>query len=456
MRRLRRLALLGALVARRDDQGRRPGDGSAGAGGAPAGEVRCVLRVGQLRRRDARAARGQQSALPAPADRLARLVAPVPVLLVHEQEELDARDGRVAGEVLLHHRLDERRLRRLVDGRDVLLIRVLRIRSRVRLPADLVHHERERIGGSGRASEADADGRRLPGAVEGVVDRLLDAVEIRDAEPVGRPVADVRPVRRLARVGIRVDRELVHDRRRPARGLVCLADVAQEDEWLVRVAGRGARREAHPDHVRRRVGGVERVVARREQRLVGRSGDVVASVVALGRPVEPRVWLVPDDVVVNSPDADRLSDLRRPGAERRRIMVGGPRRVEREENVNACRLRLRRGAFEEGELVDRLGIARVPGEGPAVLRETRALQLVVEPGAAVVGVFRRVVGDTPGDRGHCLSRPAGIGPRARRCGERRNQHGRERTCRSKPLHSAVPSVGPESDAAFIGSLASFR
>src|ERR1700693_6140838 len=48
---------------------------------------------------------------------------------------------------------------------------------------------------------------------------------------------------------------------------------------------------------------------------------------ALRRPVEPRVGLVPDDVVVDPPHADRLRDFRRPRAERCRIVFRGLRRV---------------------------------------------------------------------------------------------------------------------------------
>ena len=62
----------------------------------------------------------------------------------------------------------------------------------------------------------------------------------------------------------------------------------------------------------------------------------------------------------------------------------------------ACAVRSR--ALEERELVDRRRIGGIERERPAVLGEIRALQLAVEPAAAVVGVLGAVVGDAPVDR----------------------------------------------------------
>src|SRR5205814_12984 len=113
--------------------------------------------------------------------------------------------------------------------------------------------------------------------------------------------------------------------------------------------------------------------------------------VLLRQPVEPGVRLVPDDVVVDAPGRDRARDGARPGAEGRRWMVGRLLREEREDDVDAGLLRERSRALHEGKVVDRGRVARVPRQRPAVLGEVRAGELLVEPGAAVVGVLREVV-----------------------------------------------------------------
>ena len=80
-------------------------------------------------------------------------------------------------------------------------------------------------------------------------------------------------------------------------------------------------------------------------------------------------------------------------------------------------------ALEERELVDRRRIGGIQRERPAVLGEIRALQLPVEPAAAVVGVLRAVVGDAPVDRRRMRSDFAPVdctaGRRARRHRSRR-------------------------------------
>ncbi len=179
---------------------------------------------------------------------------------------------------------------------------------------------------------------------------------------------------------------------------VRLAHVAQEGQRVVRASRGRARREAHPDHRRIGIAGVDRVVAGCEQPLVRGTGDVTAGGVLLGRPVEEGVRLVPHDVVVDPPLRHRLGDRLRPRAERRRVVLVRIGRVEGEHDVDPGGLRDRRRTLEERELADRGRIGRIPRERPAVLGEVRARQLLIEPCAAVVGELRRVVGDPPGDR----------------------------------------------------------
>src|SRR6185437_3756012 len=104
----------------------RPVDLGTGARAAPGREQGRQRRVRLLRRGDARAACGDQPGLPSAADDDAVLVAAVTRRLVLEQEEVDRRDARVAGEVLLRDLPQVLSLRLLADHGNVLVVDVLR------------------------------------------------------------------------------------------------------------------------------------------------------------------------------------------------------------------------------------------------------------------------------------------------------------------------------------------
>ena len=107
--------------------------------------------------------------------------------------------------------------------------------------------------------------------------------------------------RRDARVVlVRVERETVHERRRPAAVAVRLPQVVDEDGGRVRrpdtapdVAAARRDRAAEHRHPRRRR--LHRVVGQREQRLVGRRRSVAAVLVELRQPVAIEVRFVADD-----------------------------------------------------------------------------------------------------------------------------------------------------------------
>ena len=220
----------------------------------------------------------------------------------------------------------------------------------------------------------------------------------------------------------------------------------EEHERLGRLARRGARRESHADHARERVGGVDRVVALREQRLVRRRGDVLSARALLRRPVEPRVRLVPDGEVVDPPLRRGRRDRRRPRAEAVRVVQRALRRVEDEDDVDPGRLRQRRGALEERQLGDDRGVRRIPGERPAVLGEARAGELRVEPRTAVVRVLRGVVGDAPVDRRHGRDGMTRAGASRGGAGRQRDDERDAAACENgSELHPITP-FPPAADA----------
>jgi hypothetical protein len=80
-------------------------------------------------------------------------------------------------------------------------------------------------------------------------------------------------------------------------------------------------------------------------------------------------------------------------------VVGALEGIEDEDDPDAGDLCLRCSAFEERKLPDRRRVASVEADRPAVLGEVGALELTVEPRAAVARELRAVVRRAPCDRG---------------------------------------------------------
>ena len=138
---------------------------------------------------------------------------PVAQPVVAISEEAERGDVRVTGRLADELAVD-RRLRHLVGDADVLDAAVPDAAGRADLPADLVEMELEPF-----------DRRRLRGAVEGIPERLLHAVEVGEAR-VRPGVPALERIGRLVRV--RVEAERVHQRQRAAASAVPLAERAQE------------------------------------------------------------------------------------------------------------------------------------------------------------------------------------------------------------------------------------
>ena len=323
-------------------------------------------------------------------------------------EEVERGHGRVAldeaDEVAVDARLHGLgdRLRVLAPG-----VRALLARRDRGLPARLVEEERERRRGrrGGRERPARLRERRLRGPGEGIPDRLLDAREVGHAGVRPLVALEQRVVRR-ARVRVRMERELVHDRPRPAARPVGGAEVVDEaHRRRGHVAARvrvvvAARGESEPDDVDRRVDGLERVVRQREHLLVGRPGEPAPARRELRPPEARLVRLVADDELLHlrvRPREQRRVARERERAARRRRHVGRVARMDAEDDLHVVGGRNGQGAVEERLLLDLGRVRRVPEDGDSVLGHTEVGERGEERRAAVVGVLAGVLGDAETD-----------------------------------------------------------
>ena len=237
-----------------------------------------------------------------------------------------------------------------------------------------------------------------------------------------------------------VNRDVVRDRASAPTRAVGVAEVLHEQDRRARDVARGlevvvaARGETERDHVDVRVHRLERVVTRSHRRLLHRACDAVAGCVEL-RLVEARL--------ISLVQADDLRHLRVPRRDLRRELCeelhavrrvderASFGRIDREDDVDSVRARLREGAIEERLVDDRRRSRGIPEHGDSVLSHAQVGERVEEPGPSVLRVLAGVVGDAEG-------RAA----RGTREGERADEAGQGRSDRPHMVYVGRWEAGP--------------